>query len=64
MKPHPANVLRVDPSQSERAAFNEIAACREWDGVLDIADADDFEDVLRLFCWFSRRVGVLSGASR
>lgn len=62
--PHPANVLRLEPSAAERAAFNEIGASREWDGVLSIADLDDYEDALRLFAWFGRRVDTLSGAVR
>lgn len=62
--PDPATVLRIQPSESERRAFNELDAVREWDGILSIADVDDREDALRLFCWFRRRVDAISGASR
>lgn len=61
---HPAEVLAISPTDTERRAFSEIQEHESWRAMIEIGDQDDYEDALRLFCWFRRRCDLLVGTSR
>lgn len=54
--PDCATVLSLVPTMAEREVFGRIMVEDSWQGVLTIADMDDYEDALRLFSWFGREV--------
>lgn len=51
-----ASVLGIEPTAAEREEFAALASAKEWMSIVSIGDLDDYEDALRLFCRFARRV--------